>query len=173
MAERTLEEKLVSYIEDAHAMETNVLKMLESMISTTDDADMRQALVQHKTETERHQDGLRECLEAHGKSPALTKEAPAMLGAMVKGLQDQIRGDKPGKNARDGFVTEHLEIAAYELLERLAERAGDAQTAEVARRNRADEERMAQKIASSWDKVMDLTLKDADLGSYSEPSVIE
>ncbi len=166
MGERTLEQKLVSYIEDAHAMETNVLKMLESMISTTDDSDMREALVQHKTETERHQESIRECLEAHGKSPAsLTKEAPAMLGAMVKGLQDQIRGDKPGKNARDGFVTEHLEIAAYELLERLAERAGDAQTAEVARRNRADEERMAQKIASSWDKVMDLTLKDADLGS--------
>lgn len=82
---------------------------------------------------------------------------------MVKGLQDQIRGDKPGKNARDGFVTEHLEVAAYELLERLAVRAGDAETAEVARRNRLDEERMAQKIASSWDKVMDLTLKDAGL----------
>lgn len=164
MGEATLEEKLVSYIEDAHAMETNVLKMLESMISTTDDPEMRQALEEHRTETERHQESLRECLEAHGKSPAtLTKEAPAILGAMVKGLQDQVRGDKPGKNARDGFVTEHLEIAAYELLERLAERAGDARTAEVARRNRADEERMAQKIASSWDQVLELTLKDAGL----------
>jgi ferritin-like metal-binding protein YciE len=45
------------------------------------------------------------------------------------------------------------------LLQRLADRAGDTQTADVARLNLRDERAMAEKIASSWDKVIDLTLQ--------------
>ena len=76
----------------------------------------------------------------------------------MKGVVDLARTDKPGKNARDGFVAEHMEIAACELLERLAEKAGDDQTAEVARENRADEKAMARKIDQSWDRFLELTL---------------
>ena len=75
-------------------------------------------------------------------------------------MGDQARGDKAGKNARDGYMAEHLEIAAYLLLERLAQKVDDTETAEVARRNRADEEEMARRIDASWDRTLELTLEE-------------
>ena len=82
---------------------------------------------------------------------------------MLKGTADQVRGDQAGKNARDGYTTEHMEIAAYQLLERLAEKAGDTETAEVAHQNRAEEEAMAQKIYANWDRFLALTLAENDI----------
>jgi ferritin-like metal-binding protein YciE len=163
--ENRLQEKVIDYLQDAHAMESNVLRMLDSMISTTNDPEVLHQLKRHRMDTERHGRMLRERLEALGRRVSLTEEVPAVLGAWLKGLADKLRTDKPGKNARDGFVTEHLEIAAYALLERLAERAGDLETARVARFIRDDEEEMARWIASQWDRFIDLTLEE---GGFEE-----
>ena len=160
MGQDQLREKLVAYIQDAHAMEQNVVQMLGSMIATTHDEEILNELEHHRMETERHEQLLRERLAMLGRGTSTRKELQSLAGALMKGVTDQVRGDKAGKNARDGFVTEHMEIAAYELLERLAHRAGDEETAEIARRNRADEEAMAQKIAANWDKFLDLTLAE-------------
>ncbi len=163
MSDDQLQQKLVEYIEDAHSMEQNVLRMLGSMISTTDDPEIVDVLKHHKEETERHEQSLRERLEDLGAGTSTMKEAGAVGSALLKGAGDQARSDKPGKNARDGYITEHMEIASYQLLERLAKKAGAEPTAEVARRNRADEEAMAQKIDSNWDKFLDLTLREAGI----------
>jgi ferritin-like metal-binding protein YciE len=163
MAEDKLREKLADYVEDAHAMEQNDLKMIDSMISTTDDPDVKQMLEEHKRETEEHERRLRERLDAMGRGTSARKQAQAVGAALLKGVGDVARGDKAGKNARDGYTAEHLEIAAYQLLERLAEKAGDTETAEVARRNRADEEQMAERIDQSWDRTLELTLEENDI----------
>jgi ferritin-like metal-binding protein YciE len=160
MADDKLQEKLADYVEDAHAMEQNDLKMLDSMIATTDDPQTREMIENHKRETEQHERRLRERLDDLGRGTSARKQAQAVGAALLKGMGDKARGDKAGKNARDGYTAEHMEIAAYQLLERLAEKAGDGETAEVARQNRADEEEMARRIDQSWDRTLDLTLEE-------------
>ena len=155
-----MEDQLVKHIDEAYAMEQNVLRMLDGMISTTDDEQMRRDPENHKRQTEQQAERLKKRLEAHDASPSVIKEAGGILGALMKGVIDMARPDKPGRNVRDGFATEHMEIASYELLERVARRAGDEQTAQVARQNRQEEQEMADKIAQTWDKVVDMTLKE-------------
>jgi ferritin-like metal-binding protein YciE len=73
---------------------------------------------------------------------------------------DFVRGEKAGRNARDGYATEHLEIASYELLRRIAERAGDEETARAAQEIIAEEAAMAKLIEANWDKFAELSLQE-------------
>jgi ferritin-like metal-binding protein YciE len=156
----SLHDKLVKHIDEAVAMEENVSRMLDGMIQTTDDPAVIDLLEKHKVETGQHSRRLRERLEAHGSSPSLVREATGILGALAKLPLDLVRGEKAGRNARDGYAAEHLEIAAYQLLERVATRAGDEETAEVARLNRADEEAMVKKLDEQWDHFAELSLRE-------------
>jgi ferritin-like metal-binding protein YciE len=159
-----LRRKLVEYVQNVHAMEQNVLLMLDSIILTTEDSDLAAMFREHKEETRRQGRRLNERLKALGGLGLTStgKDVVAIATAQAKGVADLWRTDKAVRNARDAFVTEHLEIAAYEVLERLAERAGDSETAEVARTNRAEEETMAQRVASNWDRFIDLSLTGED-----------
>jgi ferritin-like metal-binding protein YciE len=152
--------QLVKHIDEALAMEENVKRMLDGMIETTDDPQVVDLLEHHKVETEEQSQRLRRRLEAHGASPSLVREATGILGALAKLPLDLVRTEKAGRNARDGYATEHLEIAAYQLLERVATRAGDEETAEVARLNRAEEEAMARKLEDHWDLFAEMSLRE-------------
>jgi len=161
MASQQLEAQLVKHIDEALAMEQNVLRMLDGMIETTEDEEIKGELRQHKLETEQHAERLEKRLAAHDASPSTVREAAGIMNALMKSVVDMVREEKAGRNARDGYATEHLEIASYQLLERVAKAAGDEETAEVARQNRADEEKMAKKIESNWDRFAELALKEA------------
>jgi len=156
----SLEEKLVEYIDDAYAMEQNVLRMLDSMIGTTKDPQMKRSLERHKKQTEEQAARLEERLREHDASPSRAKEAGGVMAALMKSVLDVARSDSPGRNARDGFATEHMEIASYQMLERVARKAGDTKTAAVARQNREEEEAMARSIGSKWNKIVELSLEE-------------
>jgi ferritin-like metal-binding protein YciE len=160
MSMGSLNDQLVKHIDEAIAMEESVKRMLDGMIQTTDDPGVIDLLEHHKVQTEQHSQRLRARLEAHGASPSMVREATGILGALAKLPLDMVRGEKAGRNARDGYATEHMEIASYQLLERIAIRAGDAETAEVARLNRADEEAMARKLDEHWDHFAELSLRE-------------
>jgi ferritin-like metal-binding protein YciE len=167
VARDRLRSKLVEYVQNVHAMEQNVLLMLDSMILTTRDQEILRMLRRHKEETRRQEQRLRERRKALGGLgvASVGKDLSAIATAQIKGVTDLLRADKPVQNARDAFVTEHLEIAAYELLERLAVRAGDEETAAVARENRAEEQAMAKRISENWDRFLDLALEEQGIRS--------
>jgi len=161
MASEDLKSQLVKHIDEALAMEQNVLRMLDSMVTTTQDEDLREEIRLHKVETEGQIDRLQKRLDANDASPSMVREAGGIAQALMKSVLDAVRPEKAGRNARDGYATEHLEIASYQLLERIAQRAGDEETAEVARENRAEEESMAKTFERNWDKFADLSLEEA------------
>ncbi len=159
MASDRLKEQLVKHLDEAYAMEQSVLRMLDGMIETTEDPEIKNELREHKLETERHAERMQQRLEAHSASPSMVREAGGIAGALLKSVLDLTRGEQAGRNARDVYATEHLEIASYQLLERVALHAGDEETAEVARQNREDEKAMAKKLEAHWDKFAELSLK--------------
>jgi ferritin-like metal-binding protein YciE len=155
-----LKAQLLKHLDEAHAMEQNVLRMLDGMISTTDDPEILDALEHHKVQTQKHADRMAERLEAHDLSPSTVKQIGGVLGALAKMPLDFMRGEKAGRNARDGYATEHLEIASYELLRRIAQKAGDERTAQIAQEILAEEQAMASFIEQHWDTFVELSLRE-------------
>ncbi len=79
----------------------------------------------------------------------------------MAGLTATVPSDSPGRLVRDGYAQEQTEIASYELLARIAERAGDQATAEVARRILRNERETAEKLAGTWDRAAEQSLAAA------------
>jgi ferritin-like metal-binding protein YciE len=155
-----LKEQLIKHIDEAHGLEQNVLRLLDGMIATTDDPGILDALEYHKVQTQKHADRMAERLEAHDVTPSTVKQIGGVLGALAKLPLDLVRGESAGRNARDAYATEHLEIASYELLRRVAEKAGDEETALAAREIIAEEQAMAKQIEANWDKFAELSLRE-------------
>jgi ferritin-like metal-binding protein YciE len=158
MGDGRIGEKLTDYVQDAHAMEKKVEQMLQTMVSSTKDQEIKGMLQHHLEETRGHQRRLEERMQTMGTRPSAAKQGQAAMAAAVKGAADLFKGEKDAKIARDGYTTEHFEIACYELLARLADRAGDGATAQLARQNCVEERRMAEKIDASWDRFLNASL---------------
>jgi ferritin-like metal-binding protein YciE len=150
----TVQELLIKQLDQAYAMEQTVSKLLDGMIRTTSDPSVKADLETHKEQTEQHAEKVKRCLEGYGESPSKTKEVLGAIAAFLKAPADVARGEQELRNARDGFATEHLEIATYRVIESLAKAADDKQALQVARENIADEERMAARIQRNWDRVV-------------------
>jgi ferritin-like metal-binding protein YciE len=161
----TIEEQLVTYLKDAHALEQMSLQMTQAAAKATDDPELHELFEHHHQETEEHERLIRERIEAHGESTSKLKDLGGRFAAMAKGVEATGPPDTPGRLARDGYVQEHTEIAAYELLCRVAERAGDAQTVEVGRRILENERQTAEKIAGTWDHATELALREAGVSA--------
>jgi ferritin-like metal-binding protein YciE len=158
MAADSLEKQLVKYLTDAHSIEEQALAQMRSAPKLADDERLAAAFKEHEGETERHERLVRERLEAHGAKPSRLKDTVMALGGKGFVLFARSQPDTDGKLATHAISYEHLELASYELLIRVAERAGDRETAEVARSIRDEERAMAERLEASFDGTVDASL---------------
>jgi ferritin-like metal-binding protein YciE len=152
--------QLIKHIDEAHAMEQTVEKLLDGMLQTTDDPEIVDRLEHHRLETQHHAATMRRLLEAHDAQPSVVRQAAGILEALMKMPLDMVRGEKSGRNARDGYASEHLEIASYELLKRVAMRAGDEETVRACDEILEQERAMAAFFEANWDRFAELSLRE-------------
>ena len=149
--------KIVQYLNEAHASEVGLVRVLQSQIAMTPRGDYRDALERHLRETREHAGKLETRMREldGGDSPVqavvgVAETVIAQALALGKTPIDLLRGsggeEKVLKNAKDAAATEALEIATYTAIERLATGVGDDRTAKLAMSIRADEQRMLDRI---------------------------
>src|SRR5437763_16768074 len=169
----TTDEQLAIYLTDAHAIELQALVQVKRAPEMAVDPQLAEAFRKHIEETERHERFVRGRLEALSWAPVTHKDLAGKATGIGFALFARFQPDTPGKLAAHAFSYEHMELATYELLARVAERAGDQATADVARRIRAEEEAMSRRIADSWEGAVTASLAakgdddlDARLNKY-------
>lgn len=159
-----LEAQLVAYLEDAHALEAQAIELLDKGSSLVGQDELVAAFHEHLGETHEHARLIDERLEAHGGSPSQLKDAALRFGALNWSGFFGAQPDTPAKLAGFAYAYEHLEVAAYELLRRVARRAGDSDTEAVAERILTEERTAAEKLHDLFDAAIDAALRDQEVG---------
>jgi ferritin-like metal-binding protein YciE len=160
---KTFEQQLVKYLTDVHSIEEQALQQLRTAPDIAGNGRLATVFAEHLIETEGHERRVRERLEAHGADPSKTKDLVARAGAIGMLLFARSQPDTPGKLTAHAFSYEHMELAAYDLLALIAERAGDPETAEMARSIREEEHSMAERLAACFEEAVEASLSDRDL----------
>jgi ferritin-like metal-binding protein YciE len=174
----TRQQKVVQYLNEAHASEMALTRVLQSQLGMTPRGSYRTAIEKHLRETQDHARRLERRLgeldAQRNPVQAVNGAAQAVIGqalALAKTPIDMLRGtsaeEKVLKNARDTAATEALEIATYTSIERAARAAGDDTTAALALSIRADEERMLERVL---DEIPTLTVAVVGDGGSGEPT---
>ena len=159
MAETDIQEQLVKYLVDAQSIEEQALQQLRTAPDIAGDPQLSGIFADHLIETEEQERMVRRRLEAHDATPSKVKQAVMRAGGTAFVLFARSQPDTPGKLTAHAYSYEHLELAGYELLTRVAERAGDPETADVARRIRDQEQSMAERLEASFDRAVDASLQ--------------
>src|SRR5215207_342239 len=158
----TLDDQLDAYLNDAHAIEEQALPQMRAAPGMAGDPQLATIFREHLAETEHQEKLVRERLEARGGSPSRLKEAIFKAGGFAFVLFVKSQPDTTGKLVSHALSYEHLELASYELLMRVAGRAGDEETVRVAREIREQERAMAERLEASFDRAVDASLREID-----------
>src|SRR5215207_7182970 len=134
-----LKEQLIKHLTDVHSIEEQALQQMRVAPRLARDPELARAFREHIAQTENQERLVRGRLEAQEADPSRVKDLLARAGGVGMVLFARSQPDTPGKLVSHAYSYEHMELAAYELLSIVAERAGDAETVAVSRGIREQE----------------------------------
>jgi ferritin-like metal-binding protein YciE len=156
----TIAEQITKYLTDVHSIEEQALAQLKLAPRVAGDHELQRIFAEHQAETEQHERLVRKQLEARGAKPSTVKDVAGRVGGWGMILFARVNPDTPGKLAMHAFSYEHMELAAYELLRRIAERGHDEPVRAMADQIGGQERAMADRIAAMWDRAVEASLRE-------------
>ena len=145
-----LSDQIDTYLADVHALEGQSKELLDKSKEMDVPEVLRATFAHHLEETEGHLRKIERRLDDRGATPSAIKDAMLRLGALNWGGFFGAQPDTPAKLAGFAYAVENLEVAAYELLLRVARRAGDEETVALAESILSEEKRAAEAVAGQW-----------------------
>ncbi len=140
----TPKDTLISWLKDAHGLESSVIQALERHIDEAKDhPEMQSRMREHLDESRKHATLVEACLERYGESTSGLKEVVGKIAGFMQGVTPGAAPDSLVKNTLADYASEHFEMACYRSLVAAARYMGDSQTAQVCEQIMADEQRMA------------------------------
>lgn len=166
---REIEEQLVKYLTDAHAMEMQSMAVLEKGIEIAGDLTLAQLFRGHLNDSRDHERYVKQRLEDLDETPSKLKNVGGQVAAKGLGLLAQGMPDTPAKLVAVAFAFEQFEIASYTLLRKVAERAGDETTISMCDRILPVEQQAAQLIEQNFDLALERSLEAVGVKEQTGP----
>lgn len=162
--------KLVQWLNEAYAKEAELEVDLGAHIALTQKAPYKKRLQQHLKETREHKRAVAKRINALGGEAAAGPHVPGVpqavgeaAGKAVAAVKGQVgtaralvteQAETHVRNAQEELREEHVEIAIYARVETFALAVGDRETAQLAKRIRKEEERMAKFLSAELQRLV-------------------
>jgi ferritin-like metal-binding protein YciE len=144
---KEIRKRLIHQLRRAGSMELAAATALDPLVDGGSDGSLARLVSTHRRNSRRHRERVLARLRALGAGAPGGASAGAGILAAARVIARGRRGATEEERLRQAVLMKQLEVATYDTVERLAERAGDDATAEMAREARADDEELARRLA--------------------------
>lgn len=146
------------HLREAHALEIQSANLIQKAKETAKDPLFVEVCTQHFEQSRKHAQMLKERLHFLDAGPCEVEDSALGLGGWSWNFFFKLHSDKPAKIAGFAYAHQQLKTAGYELLARTAKRAGDKDTAQLCLSLITEQRAMADRVADTFDSVVQTTL---------------
>lgn len=154
LGDEDLDRHLNHYLEDAHALEAQGAQLLALGPKLVKDERLAAIFAEHLEQTREHERRVAARSAARAGGPSKLKDVALRGGGLNLSAFFAAQPDTDVKLAGFAYAFENLEVGAYQLLRRVAERVGDEETATMAVEISTEESTAAERVATTWEPTM-------------------